>query len=238
MDKLRLVLVEVEGAINLGMIARLAENFEVDELYLVNPKASLEEAREYAVRAAHRLDSARIVSSLDEALRGASLSVCTSARSSERDPLRVAVPPRSAAELAAGIEGVVALVMGRESVGLTRRELEKCHILSSIPSSPRYPALNLANATAIYLYELYLARRGSPKSLGNVKYARLVEAYARALSRVLIGDEKRRNDVIVGLRRLAVLNLERERDVKLLLYLLSRACNRIEGCSVEVPPDV
>ncbi len=235
MDKIRLVLVGVEGAINLGMIARLADNFDVDEFYLVNPKADIEEAREYAVKAAYRLDNAIIVDRLDKALEGVSLSICTSAKSSTNDPLRVSVDPRTAASKASITKGTVALVMGRESVGLTRRELEKCMILSTIPASRRYPALNLANATAIYLYELFLAKRVEGPPHVDAKYVKLVEAYTSALSRVLISDEKRRRDVIIGLRRLAALNLERERDVKLLLYLLSRACNIIEGCNVEVP---
>jgi len=236
LDRLRLVLVGVEGAVNLGMIARLADNFGVDELYLVNPKARIEEAREYAVKAVERLDNAVIVDSLSEALRNVSLSICTSAISSTSDPLRVSIEPRRAAIIASRVRGVVALVMGRESVGLTRRELEECMILSTIPSSRKYPSLNLANATAIYLYELYTSRMDEGPPHYNTRYVELVEAYSKALANILISDEKRRRDVVISMRRLALLNIEREKDVKQLVYLLSKACNLIEGCSVEVPP--
>ncbi len=239
MDKLRLVLVGTEGAVNLGMIARLADNFDVDELYLVSPKASLDEAREYAVRAAHRLDEAVIVQSLEEALEGASLRICTSGKSSERDPLRIPVTPRQAAEIASTTQGTVALVMGRESVGLTRRELGQCDLLSTIPASPRYPVLNLANATAIMLYEFYLARRPSPgRAKGDPRFIRLLEAYARALAGVLVTDPRKREDIVVAVRRLASKALVHEREIQLLLYLLSRACARIEGCMVEAPTNM
>lgn len=233
MEKLRLVLVGVEGAVNLGMIARLCENFDVDDLYLVSPKASIEEAREYAVRAARRLDEAVIVESLEEALEGASLSLCTSAKASWRDPLRLPLHPRKAAEIAAGVKGTVALVMGRESVGLTREELSKCDLMVTIPTSPRYRALNLANATAILLYELYQARLGETEEMVDSRYVRLVEKYVESLARILVSDERRRREVIVSLRRLAARNVGYEKDLRSLLYLLSRACNLIEGCRSE-----
>ena len=239
MERLRLVLVGVEGAVNLGMIARLAENFGVDELYLVSPVASIEEAREYAARAAHRLDSAVVVDSLAEALRGSSISICTSSLASDTDILRTPVYPWEAARLAAAYPGTVSLVMGRESVGLTRDEISMCSLLSTIPASPSYQALNLSNATAIYLYEIYRARLGAPRREGaDPRLAALIEAYARALAGAVITDERRARDVATALRRVASrLGLHR-REAEHLLYLLSRACRRIEGCRVEVPGDL
>ncbi|MCE4622858.1 MAG: RNA methyltransferase [Desulfurococcales archaeon] len=238
MDKLRLVLVGIEGAVNLGMIARLCENFQVDELYIVSPKADFEEAREYAVRAAHRLDEAVVVGSLDEALRGSSLSLCTSAKASHRDALRVPLHPKRAAEIAARTEGVVALVMGRESVGLTREELEQCDLLVNIPTSPRYQALNLANATAILLYEFFQARLEPVSRKHESKYVRLIEKYVEELASILVTDPRRRKEVIVSIRRLAARNIEYEKDLRSLLYLLSRACNLIEGCGSEAATEM
>lgn len=238
MDRLRLVLVGVEGAVNLGMIARLCENFQVDELYIVEPKASLEEAKEYAVRAAGRLDEAVIVGSLMEALQGVSLSMCTSAISSSRDALRVPLHPRRAAELAARTSGRIALVMGRESVGLTRRELEQCDLLVNIPTSPRYRALNLANATAILLYEFYQARLAGGPSVAESRYVRLIERYVQMLSSILVSDPRRRRELVVSLRRLAARNVEYERDLRSLLYLLSRACSLLEGCEGEATAEM
>lgn len=239
-DKLRLVLVGVEGAVNLGMTARLVENFAVEELYLVSPKASLEEAREYAARAAHRLSSAVIVDSLREALGDASLSICTSSKTSETKPLRIPVTISEAVEIAKGYPGVVAVVMGRESVGLTRRELGECSLMAYIPASEAYPVLNLANATAIVLYEFYKARTGEKplRTTADPRLLKLVEAYTRALAGVLVSDREKLEDIITAIRRIAAKSLIARREVEHLLYLLSRACRKIEGCSVEVPADV
>ena len=233
MERLRLVLVGVEGSVNLGMIARLCDNFDVDELYLVSPVASIEEAREYAVKAAWRLDEAVIVDSLDEALRGTALSICTSAKTG-REVLRTPVPPWEAARIASETPGTVALVMGRESVGLTRRELAQCTLLSTIPASPRYPVLNLANATAIMLYELYRARRNPrPPEPASPRTLEILEAYASTLAGVLVKDEVRRPEIVLSVRRLAAKSVASRREVENLLYLLSRACRRI-GCEEEV----
>jgi len=235
MERLRLVLVGTEGPVNLGMIARLCDNFDVDEFYLVRPKASIEEAREYAVRAAHRLDEAVIVDTLDDALKGVTLSICTSAVTGG-SILREPVPSWEAADIAVKAPGTVALVMGRESVGLTREELSKCSLLANIPTSPRYRSLNLANATAIMLYEIYRRRAGRAPGGEPVdeRLLRLVEAYARALASALMPDEIKRRDAVLSIRRLASKNVTSRREVEGLLYLLSKACRRIEGCEDEV----
>lgn len=225
MDKLRLVLVGTEGAINLGMVARLSDNFEVDELYLVKPLASIEEAMEFAARSADRLKKAIIVESLESALEGVALSICTSSIASTEDVLRSPIEPRRAAEIAASLGGTVALVMGRESVGLTRSELRLCDLLSTIKASPSYPALNLANATAIMLYELFLSRgRGhysedqpSPETL------RLIEKYVLAIAELTIADAARREEAGLSVRHILSKARPSRVEAENLLLLLSRA---------------
>jgi tRNA/rRNA methyltransferase len=51
----------------------------------------------------------------------------------------------------------VALVFGPEPKGLSNEEVARCHYLIHIPTDEAYPALNLAQAVAICLYELHLA---------------------------------------------------------------------------------
>ena len=51
--EINLVLVETEGEINLGFIARLAVNFNINSVYLVNPKANLlsDDVKRFAAKA-------------------------------------------------------------------------------------------------------------------------------------------------------------------------------------------
>lgn len=236
--RIRLVLVGVEGPVNLGFIARLADNFGVDEFYLVDPRASVEQARRFAARAAGRLDSAVIAGSLGEALEGVSLAICTSAVAREEDPLRAAVAPWEAAWLASLHEGTVALVMGRESTGLTREELELCDLLSTIPTGTDYPTLNVSNATAIYLYELRRACTAGPPrppAAPRAELDRLYDAAAR-LARALGGGERLTRAARVA-RNLAARAGASRWEAATLAYLLSKAARRAGAGSVEGAAD-
>lgn len=155
MLKTRLVLVGVEGKINMGFIIRLAENFGVEDICVVSPGFSIDdpEVREFAAGGARALSRVRVAESLSECLRGASLSICTTAKSSGNDVLRVSVPSDTVKYILPE-SGVVALVFGRESVGLTRGELSRCDIVSVIETGTDYQTMNLSHAVAIYLYEV------------------------------------------------------------------------------------
>lgn len=59
--------------------------------------------------------------------------------------------------LAATAAGPVALLFGQEDIGLTREAMARCQILGSIPSSPAYASLNLAQAALLFMYEIRMA---------------------------------------------------------------------------------
>ena len=54
-------------------------------------------------------------------------------------------------------QGQVAIVFGRERVGLTNEELLKCHYHLNIPANPEYSSLNLAMAVQLVSYEMRMA---------------------------------------------------------------------------------
>lgn len=55
-------------------------------------------------------------------------------------------------------EGIAALLLGPEDKGLTNAELDLCHRVVVIPTSPEHPSLNLAQAFTVMAYELFLVR--------------------------------------------------------------------------------
>lgn len=155
--RIRVVLVGVEGAVNLGLIIRTCKNFSVDEVYLVNPRASLEEASRYVAQAEDLLRKTTIVDKLEEALKEVDISVATSAIGfSERDVVRQAVSIDDfVKKVRRGFLGSIAVVFGRESTGLTREEILKTDYLVTIPADPSYPVLNVSQAVAVILWELW-----------------------------------------------------------------------------------
>jgi tRNA/rRNA methyltransferase len=165
----RVVLVRPQVAGNLGATARVMRNMGLAELVLVAPAADPadREARRRSTHGEAILERARVVANLGEAVADCVLVAGTSARTG--GPFRrqsVAAPeavmPRVVAALAAG---PAALVFGPEPSGLTNAEVTRCHALIHIPTDPAYPALNLAHAVAIGLYELrcaWLRQAGPP----------------------------------------------------------------------------
>ncbi len=224
--KLRLIAVGLEGPVNLGYLGRLAENFDVDELYLVSPIASIPESLRWAAKASEEPLNARVVGSLKDALEGAELKICTSDEASAKDLLRVPVTPEEAAEVAASHAGTVAVVLGRESVGLTREELAMCDMLVTIPASEKYTALNVSNAAAIVLYEIYKAsRKPQPaREPPDPKTVLLVEAYSRALAYAVRAPPEATQ---LAFRKLLAKSSAAE--TRAVLSLLSKACAAL-GC--------
>jgi len=69
--------------------------------------------------------------------------------------IRSPLTPKKAAEKIARIKSKkMAILLGRESTGLTNKELEKCDFTITIPTSD-YKTLNVSHALAIILYEIF-----------------------------------------------------------------------------------
>lgn len=154
--KIRIVLVEPAGALNVGAIARVMKNMGLHHLVLVNPKCDPvgEEARLMAVHAADVLEAATVVPTLPTALRGCQRAIATTARPRVATVLE---PPKTALPwlLASPSQENGAIVFGPEERGLSNEELNYAQRFVAIPSNPAYASLNLAQAVGICCYELY-----------------------------------------------------------------------------------
>lgn len=161
----RVVLVETSHPGNIGAAARAMKNMCLGELYLVKPLLFPHaEASARASGADDVLARARVCDSLEQAVQGCSLVVGASAR--QRTIAWPVLHPREfAARVAvAGPEETAALVLGRESSGLTNSELERCNFLVHIPANPAYSSLNVAAALQILTYELLMASGDMPEA--------------------------------------------------------------------------
>lgn len=163
--KVRIVLVEPAGPLNVGSVARVMRNMELSQLVLVNPHCDHlgEDARKMAVHGVRVLEQATIVSSLPEALQGCQRAIATTGRTCSLPTLLET--PRDALPwlLQSGIES--ALIFGNEARGLNNNELNYAQRFVYIPANPEYPSLNLAQAVAVCAYELYQTTGKSSLSL-------------------------------------------------------------------------
>jgi len=169
-------LVEPRGPVNVGHVARLIQNFGVEKLYLVEPKADLSVAAVYASHASAVIDRA-IVTNFDRVRRENQLLIATTAvRATNKSNVarRMARLDRLHETLAASPSS--SLVFGRDSTGLTNREIAQCDATITIDTGQPYRSLNIGHAASIVLY---MASRGkrSAKS-GQGRQAR--EVFARS----------------------------------------------------------
>ncbi|MBU0535588.1 MAG: RNA methyltransferase [Nanoarchaeota archaeon] len=155
------VLVEPEKAGNIGAVARAMKNFDFKDLILINPKAD-HLSKESMDRASHAKDVLKKAKKADISyLEGFDHIIGTTSKlGSDYNMPRVPITPKQLAEKLSetGKKSRIALLFGRECTGLTNEEIKRCDFIVSIPSSKRYPAMNLSHSVAILLYEIYSAQ--------------------------------------------------------------------------------
>jgi TrmH family RNA methyltransferase len=156
-----LVLVEPQDIVNIAGAVRIAKNFGIARMRLVNPEVFDPYRIEgIAHNTADFVAGIEIVSSLAEALGDCVHTAVLTARG--RTAKRRTLRPREAAEelVLESLTGPVAIVAGREDRGLTNAELDLGRVLVTIPTDPAHSSLNLAQAIAVMAYECWVARGG------------------------------------------------------------------------------
>ena len=154
------VLVEPHYGMNIGYVARVMMNFGLRDLIVVSghdrrDKLNTKVARQYASHGSVLLDSARVVNSLRSLRRERGLLVATTAKvvGAPRRLIRRPMSVEELVDLAAGRDDV-ALVLGRDTTGLTNEEIAECDFVVHVPTWTDYPTLNISHALAIMLYEV------------------------------------------------------------------------------------
>ena len=145
------VLVEPGNSGNVGAVARVMANFGLSNLILVNPKCNhkSQTARNRAKWAQDVLQKAKVVKSLSSIK---SALVATTARlGTDYNIPRSPITPEKLPKI---IQKNAAIVFGRESAGLTNEEISKCDFVVTIPTSKKYPVMNLSHSVGVVLYEL------------------------------------------------------------------------------------
>lgn len=159
LDNIKIVLVETSHTGNMGSAARAMKTMGLTNLCLVNPIIKPDsQSISLAAGASDIIKQAQIFSSLEAAVADCSLVIGTSAR-----PRSLQWPNLTPKECGDKIiaeacrHAQVALVFGRERVGLTNDELQKCHFHVSIPANPDYSSLNLAMSVQVLSYEIRMS---------------------------------------------------------------------------------
>jgi tRNA (cytidine32/uridine32-2'-O)-methyltransferase len=155
LGRIRFVLVETSLTGNIGAVARAMKNMGLSRLALVRPRRLPDaDAFARAAGADDLLGAASVHETLPEALAGCRLAIGSSARARTVEWPLVDPPGCARLLLDEATAGDVALVLGRESSGLTNDELASCNYLVQIPTNPDFSSLNVAAAAQVFAYEI------------------------------------------------------------------------------------
>lgn len=182
----RFVFVEPREAGNVGAAARAMKNFGFTEMVLVGELPALEPVATWWASGAEDLVAAAArFATLDEALADVHIAVATTSSRA-----RLVDRPMSPAELAAlraSLEGerILAIVFGREDRGLTAEELARCGRTAVIPTSDLHAVMNLAQAVAVFGWELSRPRETAPETRDLATFEALERFHEAARSLLL-----------------------------------------------------
>lgn len=158
LDQIQIVLVETSHSGNIGSAARAMKTMGLTNLRLVAPKQAIDEqAIALAAGAKDLLEQAQIFPDFKSSIADCNLVIGTSARL--RHLQSSLIEPKKCGELVIerATQGKIAIVFGRERVGLTNEELLKCQYHLNFPTNPDYGSLNLAMAVQLATYEIRMA---------------------------------------------------------------------------------
>ena len=230
-EKLAVVLVEPQGALNIGSVSRAMLNFGFNDLRLVNPQVDhlSREARLMAVKAVSVLENASVFKCLEDALSDCSLSFGTTRRFGRyREGLKH--PDEAARQLLpVSRQQPVALVFGREDKGLLTTELDLCQEFITIPTNAELPSMNLAQSVVLCLYELNKARgeldgqeHGRKKLAGNAELEALYQHMRQSLVNIGYLDPQNPDHILRSFRRILGRSGLNPREVNILRGLFNQ----------------
>ena len=158
LNQITVILQRPQDAVNVGAILRAMKNMGISHLRLVQPEPMAPAA---ILRVAHHcedlLDQMTSYPTLAEALADLHVVIGTAAirhtgrpQTNDLRHLAQTVAQRLPQDDAASYPL-------REGVGLDQAALDRCHLLVMIPTNADYPALNLAQAVLLLLYEVRMA---------------------------------------------------------------------------------
>ncbi|MCD1293780.1 RNA methyltransferase [Methanocella sp. CWC-04] len=201
--KFRVILVEPFYEGNVGSVCRAMKNFGFDDLVLVKPCEMKDFAKAMASHAQDLLARARIVDTFEEAIEGADYLVATTGKPGARTSRHIRMPyfnPKELRQMLEDKSGTVALIFGREDVGLVNEYVERCDMVVYIPTSVEYPIMNLSHAATVILYELSGFEGGNIALADGKSLERLYSEFRELLVKINHPEHKR-DKTLMMLRR-------------------------------------
>lgn len=198
LDRIEIVLVGTQDGANIGSCCRAMKTMGLTHLTLVTEREYAENrVRALAIHASDLWENRKTYPTLVEALSGSILTVAATRRHGKFRKGTCITPEQLADQISLLGEGKVSIVFGRESDGLTDEEVNACAEVVTIPSSDKFPSLNLSQAVQVITYALYSRLQSGSIGITPVTQERVGQATERigaameAMGYFKLDDERR-----------------------------------------------
>ena len=236
---IKIVLVEPSIPGNIGSVARVMKNFGFKDLVLINPKTEISgDVYRFAVKAQDIIENMEIHSSLEDFIKTTPYVVGTTAKiitDHGSTNVRVAISSDDPSLInLLQFKDDVAILFGREDIGLTNKEIQHCDMTIHIPTSDDYKALNLAQAVSIMLYSLHVKKKQVIKtdyrSATRKEKELLIEWFEKAVS--VLGFRERKEEILVRrFQNILGRAFVSGKEAVSLVGVFSKTYNKIKHCN-------
>jgi len=153
LNNIFIILVEPIYAGNVGAVARILNNFCINNLRIVG---SIPHKNDFylAMHSEHIITNAVLYDTLAEAVKDLDRVVAFSRRVGKLKPVDMN-PWNLSDYFFENTHLKTGLVFGRETYGLTDEEADLCPLRCHIPANPEFPSINLAQSVALATWELW-----------------------------------------------------------------------------------
>jgi tRNA/rRNA methyltransferase len=196
-----IILMEPEHPGNIGAVARVMANFDLFDLYLINPKVDhlSSESIARSKHAKHLLESAKIIK-YDEIKNYFDIVIATTAKlGSDYNLPRSPLISFEVAEFINKMDNTnIGILFGREGNGLSNEEIMNCDFIMNIPSSETYSTLNLSHSICIVCYELFKSRgiediKRKFKPISEIDKRVILEKMDKIFDKLSFSSEEKKN---------------------------------------------
>lgn len=183
LDRIHIVLVGTQDGANIGSVCRAMKTMGLTHLVMVTEREYAENrVKALAIHASDLYDERETYTSLKDALHDSVFSVAATRRRGKFRKATCMTPEQLAAKINTMGDGKISIVFGRESDGLTDEEVACCSSVVTIPSSDKFPSLNLSQAVQVITYTLFSNIIGSTVGIVPVTEERIGESAKKIAS--------------------------------------------------------
>lgn len=236
LENIRIVLVGITHAGNIGAIARVMKNMSLKHLVLVSSTdcGPETEAPALASGAYDIVEHAQKRDDLHSAIADCAMAVGTSGRLGAKRSATYTPAQLVPELLACALSGPVACVFGRESKGLSNEELNMCTHHLIIPTDAEFASLNVAHAVAVVAYEMFhrackptgfQAKKFTPAAVASRE--QMYEHVQDVLVKTAFVRSPKNLDMLRDIRRILNSAQMDERDVQIMRGVFRKIGNRI-----------